>query len=73
MWDDAAWLRPLTIFYYYQPQQLILSGDWCVYLASGTAARRWCVPMPLVLYGVGAIGYLLAWWTLVRRDLPAPL
>ncbi|MFO0845527.1 MAG: ABC transporter permease subunit [Gemmataceae bacterium] len=74
MWDDAAWLRPLTIFYYYQPQQLILSGDWCVTLSEwngGSPLVR--LPMPLMLYGVGAVGYLLALVTLVRRDLPAPL
>jgi ABC-2 type transport system permease protein len=74
MWDQAEWLRPLTIFYYYQPQQVILSGDWCVTLAEwhgGSPLLR--LPMPLVLYGVGALGYALALWTLVRRDLPAPL
>jgi ABC-2 type transport system permease protein len=74
MWDDVAWARPLSIFYYYQPQQLILSGDWCVTLSEwngGSPLAR--LPMPLVLYGVGAVGYLVALRTLVRRDLPAPL
>jgi ABC-2 type transport system permease protein len=74
MWDQAEWLRPLTIFYYYQPQQVVLSGDWCVTLAEwngGSPLVR--LPMPLVLYGVGALGYALALWTLVRRDVPAPL
>ncbi len=74
MWDQAAWMRPLTIFYYYQPQQVILNGDWCVTLSEwndGASLLR--VPMPLVLYGVGLIGYLMALRTLVRRDLPAPL
>lgn len=74
MWDQAAWMRPLTIFYYYQPQQVILNGDWCVTLSEwndGSPLLR--VPMPLVLYGVGLIGYLMALRTLVRRDLPAPL
>jgi ABC-2 type transport system permease protein len=74
MWDDAAWLRPFTIFYYYQPQQLILTGDWCVTFREwngGTALLR--LPMPVVLYGVGALGYLMALRTLMRRDLPAPL
>jgi ABC-2 type transport system permease protein len=67
-------LRPLTVFYYYQPQQVIISGNWCVNFSEwngGTALVR--VPMPLVLYGVGVIGYLLALRTFTRRDLPAPL
>jgi ABC-2 type transport system permease protein len=74
MWDEVAWARPFTIFYYYQPQQLILSGDWCVTLSEwngGSPLLR--LPMPLMLYGVGAVGYLVALVTLVRRDLPAPL
>jgi ABC-2 type transport system permease protein len=74
MWDEAAWLRPFTIFYYYQPQQVILTGDWNVTFREWNGGTPlWRVPMPLVLYGVGALGYLLALWTLQRRDLPAPL
>lgn len=74
MWEPAAWLRPLTIFYYYQPQQVILTGDWCVTLAEwngGAPLLR--LPMPLVLFGVGLLGYALALGTLLRRDLPAPV
>jgi ABC-2 type transport system permease protein len=74
MWEPAEWLRPLTIFYYYQPQQVVLAGDWCVTLAEwngGSPLVR--LPMPAVLYGVGLVGYGMALWTLVRRDLPAPL
>jgi ABC-2 type transport system permease protein len=74
MWDDVAWMRPLTIFYYYQPQQVILSGDWCVTFREWNGGHDlFRLPMPLVLYGVGVIGYLMALWTLMRRDLPAPL
>jgi ABC-2 type transport system permease protein len=74
MWDVMAPLRPLTIFYYYQPQQVILRGDWCVTLAELNHGVPLCrVPMPLVLYGVGLFGYALALWTFSRRDLPAPL
>jgi ABC-2 type transport system permease protein len=74
MWDDVAWLRPLSIFYYYQPQQMILSNDWCVSLPEWNGGQPLVrVPMPVVLYGVGALGYVLALWTLQRRDLPAPL
>lgn len=68
MWEPAAWLRPITLFYYYQPQQVIPEGgSWYVHVGGIP------VPMLLVLYGVGAAGYILATVTLVRRDLPAPL
>ena len=52
-------LRPLTLFYYYQPQDAILGSSFD--------------PKGLVLYGVGFVGYGLALWTFRRRDLPAPL
>lgn len=67
MWEPAAWLRPLTLFYYYQPQQAMAGGGWSVDVG-GVA-----VPMLLVLYGVGAAGYGLALGVFVRRDVPAPL
>lgn len=71
MWDVIAPLRPLTIFYYYQPQPAILGHGY------GITIREWGlttpIPMLVVLYGVGAIGYALALWTFTRRDLPAPL
>jgi ABC-2 type transport system permease protein len=74
MWEVFEPLRPLTIFYYYQPQQVILGHDW------NSTFREWnggrplaLVPMPVVLYGVGLVGYLMAGRTLSRRDLPAPL
>jgi ABC-2 type transport system permease protein len=74
MWDQAEWLRPLTIFYYYQPQQVIQTGDWCVTLSEWNDGSPLCrLPMPVVLYGIGLIGYAMALRTLVRRDLPAPL
>jgi ABC-2 type transport system permease protein len=65
LWDVLAPLRPFTVFYYYQPQQIILNGDWAddvhVWQRLG------------VLLAVGAVGYLGALWTFSRRDLPAPL
>jgi len=68
MWGPASWLRPLSIFYYYQPQQVVPEGgSWNVPVAGVP------VPMLLVLYGVGVTGYLSALVTLVRRDIPAPL
>jgi ABC-2 type transport system permease protein len=58
-------LRPFTVFYYYQPQQIILHSDW---------AGSWHVWEQLgVLFLVGGVGYLGALWSFVRRDLPAPL
>jgi ABC-2 type transport system permease protein len=74
MWDQANWIRPLSIFYYFRPQQAILHGDWCVRLAEWNHGKPLCaVPMPLVLFGIGLLGYALALRTLQRRDLPAPL
>jgi ABC-2 type transport system permease protein len=74
MWDVMAPLRPLTIFYYYQPQQMILGRSWCVTLSEWNGGQPlFSLPALLVLYGVGAIGYLMALRTLNRRDIPAPL
>jgi ABC-2 type transport system permease protein len=65
LWEPADYLRPLTVFYYYQPQPMILNEQWACDLAVwGRLA---------VLFLVGLIGYLLAWWTFCKRDLPAPL
>jgi ABC-2 type transport system permease protein len=65
LWDGAAFLRPYTVFYYYQPQPMILTADWY------SQAEVWT--RLGVLLAVGATGYLLALWTFRRRDLPAPL
>jgi ABC-2 type transport system permease protein len=67
LWDGIEALRPLTIFYYYQPQQVILGHGWTVPV--------WGVRVPFlaVLFGVGLSGYGLALWIFSRRDLPAPL
>jgi ABC-2 type transport system permease protein len=74
MWDTLAALRPLTLFYYYQPQEVILGGSWNVNLAEWNGGRGlFLLPMPLVLFGVGLFGYGMALWTFRRRDLPAPL
>jgi ABC-2 type transport system permease protein len=62
MWDVLERLRPWTIFYYYQPQEIILGKPWSVV---------W--PPLVMLYGVGAAGYAAAWLIFTRRDLPAPL
>ena len=74
MWDQARWLCPLSIFHYYQPQQVILHHDWCVNLSEWNGGSHLLlVPMPAVLFGIGLVGYGLARLTFCRRDLPAPL
>lgn len=67
MWPVMAPLRPLTLFYYYNPQSLILGQGWTVPVAG--------VPIPTlpVLLVVGVLGYALAFRVFCRRDLPAPL
>ena len=68
LWDDAAFLRPFSLFYYYQPQKIMLRGEWGAELGP-------LGPVPAVglLLAVGAAGYAIALWVFTRRDLPAPL
>jgi ABC-2 type transport system permease protein len=74
MWEVIEPLRPLTIFYYYQPQQVILGKGWDVTFAVWNHGQPLAhVPMTAVLYGIGVVGYALALRTFCRRDLPAPL
>jgi ABC-2 type transport system permease protein len=75
MLESVAWLRPLTVFFYYQPQQIILSGRWTVDLGQAWNGGHPLYPVPVlaVLPAVGLAGYALALWTFARRDLPAPL
>lgn len=74
LWEPAAFVRPFTFFYYYQPQRMMLEGDWMVDLGKawnlGTPVR---VPAVGVLLAVGAAGYAMALRIFTRRDLPAPL
>jgi ABC-2 type transport system permease protein len=64
IWTTIAGLRPFTVFYYYQPQALVL----------GTAdAEVRALTNVTVLVGVGLVGYALALVVFCRRDLPAPL
>lgn len=73
MWEGAQWARPFTVFYYYQPQRIILNSSWSVDLFAGVRAEPLMVPFVAVLAGVGLAGYLVALVTFNRRDLPAPL
>ncbi|MBX7105800.1 MAG: ABC transporter permease [Gemmataceae bacterium] len=67
LWDVLTPLRPYTVFYYYQPQKIALANNWMVMSPLGE------VPGPAVLFTVGLIGYLVAWWRFRTRDIPAPL
>lgn len=75
LWEAAAFVRPLTVFYYYQPQKVWLAGDWTTNLGDAWAGGRPLLALPVlgVLVGVGAAGYLVALRAFTRRDLPAPL
>ncbi len=73
LWDAVAPLRPFTVFYYYQPQQIILHGLWTVDLGTVWNGVAIHLNVIVVLATVGVIGYGLALWTFCRRDLPAPL
>jgi ABC-2 type transport system permease protein len=74
MWPRAAILRPLTVFFYYQPQRVILQGRWTVDPAT-CWNPAWYLPLYawLVLLAVGSLGYALATVIFSKRDLPAPL
>jgi ABC-2 type transport system permease protein len=74
LWGAAAALRPLSVFYYFQPQQIILANHWTVSLdGPWHLAGPWAINVIAVLLAVGVLGYGMALWTFSRRDLPAPL
>jgi ABC-2 type transport system permease protein len=76
LWDVMEPLRPFTIFYYFQPQKIILQQPhaWTVDLRMWNGGQALVqVPVLAVLLGVGIIGYLMALRTFTHRDLPAPL
>lgn len=75
LWDDAAFLRPFSVFYYYQPQKIMLRGEWSVSPGAVWNGHSPVESVPAVgaLLAVGAAGYGIAVWVFTRRDLPAPL
>jgi ABC-2 type transport system permease protein len=75
LWEEAAFVRPATVFFYYQPQLIWLKGTWGVELGDAWSAGRplAAVPGVVVLFTVGMIGYLTALRIFTHRDLPAPL
>ena len=75
LWDSAAFLRPFSVFYYYQPQKIMLRDEWTTDLGKVWFGWSPVGPLPVVgtLFAVGAIGYAIALWVFTKRDLPAPL
>jgi ABC-2 type transport system permease protein len=75
LWDAVAPARPFTLFFYYQPQQIVLARRWTADLGAvwNGGQPLAAVPVLAVLFGVGVVGYALALWAFTRRDLPAPL
>ncbi len=75
LWDTLAVTRPISLFFYYQPQKIWLKNQWFADWsgAGGPATTLVETPVLVVLAAVGAIGYLVASKTLNWRDLPAPL
>ena len=72
LWEPAGFVRPLTLFFYYQPQKAMLDNNWMVDLSAAWSGAP-CVPGIVVLLAVGSLGYLFALRTFTCRDLPAPL
>jgi ABC-2 type transport system permease protein len=75
LWDGAAFVRPFSVFYYYQPQKIMLRGEWTADLGKvwGDGLPVGPVPAVGVLFAVGGVGYAIALYVFARRDLPAPL
>ncbi|HJZ94066.1 MAG TPA: ABC transporter permease subunit [Gemmataceae bacterium] len=74
LWEGIAFLRPFTVFYYYQPQTINSKGRWTADPGlAWTGESLISLPVIAVLVAVGVIGYAMALRTFVRRDIPAPL
>jgi hypothetical protein len=66
------WVRPLTVFYYYHPQELALGqGDFIRLWEWGLDQPR--VSALGVLLLIGLFGYGLGSWYMAKRDLPVPI
>jgi ABC-2 type transport system permease protein len=72
LWPPARFARPLTFFFYYQPQKVMLDRNWLVDLGTSWPGGPKIFALA-VLVGVGLAGYLIALRIFTRRDLPAPL
>jgi hypothetical protein len=72
--ESFGWMRPLTIFYYYRPQEMVLGKPAVVTLSEWYGGVPFAqIPTLAVLFGIGAIGYAMALLVFTRRDIPAPL
>lgn len=72
------WLKPwrvLSIFYYYQPQGIIIHGRQLAPIQLGYGEEAWKISVPFIpfLLVLAAVGYAMALFGFCRRDLPAPL
>ena len=72
IWEAIGAARPLSLFFYYQPQKIWLAGDWWVRLSDAWPGGP-AVPVVPVLLTVGFVGYAGAYRVFTNRDLPAPL
>src|SRR5206468_1218960 len=59
LWEPAGWVRPFTLFFYYQPQKAMLDGNWLVDLGAAWSGAPRVVGI-VVLLAVGTLGYLVA-------------
>jgi len=75
LWDTLALLRPLSLFFYYQPQKIWLKNQWLTDWSGAGASASLVLPLPVLvlLSAVGILGYCWGLRTLIRRDLPSPL
>ena len=75
LWAEIGFLRPLSIFYYYQPQNIWLHRDWLLDLGEvwNDGKPMFQIPPVVVLFAVGTAGYLFALRVFTKRDLPSPL
>jgi len=73
LWPTVGFLRPFTVFFYYQPQKIMLRDEWTANLGDAWPGVGIGVPVVVVLLAVGAVGYFIALRIFTRRDLPAPL
>lgn len=65
LWTDIEFVRPFCVFFYFDPQAIILHANWF--------ERGWVWMQLSVLLGLGLAGYILALYAFAQRDLPAPL
>jgi ABC-2 type transport system permease protein len=72
LWEPARFIRPMTFFFYYQPQKIMLYQNWLADIGSAWPGGP-NVSTIGVLVGAGVTGYLIALRVFTRRDLPAPL